>query len=94
MIAHQFVASKNLKHFETLLETNARFFRVHKSWVINKDFLQTYSKSELSIQLSNGLISKLSKYKKAEFEAAIIAWIGLLMNWFGCWWTTLNKADY
>lgn len=69
----QFVASKNLKHFETLLETNARFFRVHKSWIINKDFLQTYSKSELSIQLTNGLTTKLSKYKKAEFEAAIIA---------------------
>jgi len=65
------IASKNLKHFETLLETLPQFFRVHKSWMINKDFLENYSKSDLSIQLSNGLTTKLSKYKKAEFEAAI-----------------------
>lgn len=65
------IASKNLKHFETLLESLPQFFRVHKSWMINKNFLKNYSKSDLSIQLSNGLITKLSKYKKIEFEAAI-----------------------
>lgn len=65
-------ASKNLKHFETILETASDFFRVHKSWIINKNHLQNYSKSELTIQLSNGLIAKLSKYRKAEFEAAIL----------------------
>lgn len=67
----KYIASKNLKHFETLLESLPQFFRVHKSWLINKDFLENYSKSDLSIKLSNGLITKLSKYKKAEFEAAI-----------------------
>ena len=67
----KYFASKNLKHFEILLEALPQFFRVHKSWVINKDFLENYSKSDLSIKLSNGLITKLSKYKKAEFEAAI-----------------------
>lgn len=68
----QYIVSKNLKHFETLLEPLPRFIRVHKSWIINKKFLQHYSKSELTIQLSNGLVSKLSKYKKTEFEAAIL----------------------
>ncbi len=64
-------ASKNLKHFETLFEGMPKFFRVHKSWLINTDYLQQYSKSDLSILLTNGLVTKLSKYKKAEFEAAI-----------------------
>jgi len=68
-----FIASKNLKHFENLLSSIPRFFRVHKSWIVNKDHLNTYSKSELTIQLSNGLTTKLSKYKKAEFEAAILS---------------------
>lgn len=68
-----FVASKNLKHFETLLDSLPQFFRVHKSWMINKKFIQHYSKSDLSIHLSNGLITKLSKYKKAEFEEAILS---------------------
>jgi two-component system LytT family response regulator len=66
-----FVASKNLRHFETVLENIPQFFRVHKSWLVNKDCIKHYSKSDLSIQLSNGLTTKLSKYKKAEFEEAI-----------------------
>ena len=69
----KFVASKNLKHFETILETIPYFIRVHKSWLINKCFIKNYSKTELSIQLSNGLIAKLSKYKKAEFEQIILS---------------------
>ncbi|PBQ32778.1 hypothetical protein CNR22_13675 [Sphingobacteriaceae bacterium] len=64
--------SKNLKHFETLLERLPKFIRVHKSWIINKEYIRNYSKSELSIYLTNGLVAKLSKYKKAEFEAAIL----------------------
>lgn len=65
------VASKNLKHFETVLESLPQFIRVHKSWMVNREHIKNYSKSDLSIQLSNGVTTKLSKYKKAEFEAAI-----------------------
>ncbi len=69
----KYIVSKNLKHFETVLESLPQFFRVHKSWLINKKHLQHYSKSELTIQLSNGITTKLSKYKKTEFEEAIIS---------------------
>lgn len=65
--------SKNLKHFETVLEKSPKFIRVHKSWMINKESIRNYSRSELSIHLSNGLVAKLSKYKKAEFEAALLS---------------------
>ncbi len=68
-----YIASKNLKHFETVLESAPQFFRVHKSWMVNKAYIKQYSKADLSIQLSNGLVTKLSKYKKAEFEEAISA---------------------
>ncbi|MBK8366743.1 MAG: response regulator transcription factor [Bacteroidetes bacterium] len=68
-----YIASKNLKHFETVLESVPDFFRVHKSWLVNKKCIKQYSKSDLSIQLSNGLTTKLSKYKKAEFEEALSA---------------------
>jgi two-component system LytT family response regulator len=68
-----YIASKNLKHFETVLESVPDFFRVHKSWLVNKKYIKQYSKSDLSIQLSNGLTTKLSKYKKAEFEEALSA---------------------
>lgn len=66
------IASKNLKHFENILESLNYFFRVHKSWIININYLQNYSKTGLVIQLKNGLNAKLSKYKKAEFESLIL----------------------
>lgn len=65
------IASKNLRHFETILESLPQFIRVHKSWLINTKFILSYSKSEFSILLKNGIVAKLSKYKKAEFEQAI-----------------------
>jgi two-component system, LytTR family, response regulator len=71
--AKQQIVSKNLKHFEKLFEPIPLFIRVHKSWIINKKHLKHYSKSELTIQLSNGLVARLSKYKKSEFETAILS---------------------
>lgn len=68
----RYTASKNLKHFETIFSENNNFLRVHKSWLVSKSHIQYYSKSDLSISLTNGIAAKLSKYKKAEFEAAIL----------------------
>lgn len=67
----KYTASKNLKHFETIFNDLPRIIRVHKSWIINLACMQSYSKSELSIQMTNGIVAKLSKYKKADFEAAV-----------------------
>lgn len=64
----KYVVSKNLKHFENIFAENKSMMRVHKSWIISKDYILYYSKAELSIQLSNGIVAKLSKYKKAFFE--------------------------
>jgi two-component system, LytTR family, response regulator len=60
--------SKNLKHYETIFSDHPNFIRVHKSWMISRNHILNYSKSELTINLANGLSAKLSKYKKAEFE--------------------------
>ncbi|MBK7665932.1 MAG: LytTR family transcriptional regulator [Sphingobacteriaceae bacterium] len=57
------VASKNLKHFETILESLPQFIRVHKSWMVNKEHIKNYSKSDLSIQLSNRVTTKLQIQK-------------------------------
>lgn len=69
----KYMASKNLKHFESIFADNTSFIRVHKSWLIAKEHILNYSKSDLSISLTGGLTAKLSKYKKAEFEEAITA---------------------
>ena len=67
-----FLYSKHLKHFEDLLSDNQRFIRTHKSWIINLDFMDSYSKSKFTIQLKNGVEAKLSKYKKENFEKVIL----------------------
>lgn len=67
-----FLMSKNLKHFETLLENNTDFFRSHKSWIINLKKIESFSKSTSEIQLKSSLVAKLSKYKIAEFEEVIM----------------------
>lgn len=67
-----YLMSKNLKHFETILENNNGFFRSHKSWIVNLSHLVNFSKSKLEIELSKNIIAKLSKYKKPEFEERIV----------------------
>jgi two-component system LytT family response regulator len=64
----KFMVSKNLKHYESILE-GTQFYRCHKSWLINTDKIQSYSKKKLEINLGNDLIAKLSKYKKPDFES-------------------------
>ncbi|MCF8459210.1 MAG: LytTR family DNA-binding domain-containing protein [Flavobacteriales bacterium] len=63
--------SKNLKHFELLLVENPSFFRTHKSWIINLDAMEKYQRSSGDIILNGGLVAKLSKYRKEEFEMAV-----------------------
>lgn len=70
----KYTASKNLKHFERIFSETPNFMRVHKSWIINKNCIVNYSKTELFINLEQGIIAKLSKYKKAEFESELIHW--------------------
>lgn len=69
----KYTYSKNLKHFEKLLSCNNNFVRTHKSWLVNTNFLKSYSKSNFTIELDSGLVAKLSKYKKEEFEKAVLA---------------------
>ncbi len=64
----EYLASKNLKHFETLLADNSNFFRTHKSWIINMDMLEKYNRSKGEVDLNAGITARLSKYRKEEFE--------------------------
>lgn len=67
-----YLMSKNLKHFEYILENDSNFFRSHKSWIINLSHLLNFSKTNLEINLSGNIKAKLSKYRKTEFEQVLI----------------------
>jgi len=68
----RFVMSKNLKHYESVLENNENLFRSHKSWIVNIDHLVNFSKSKFEIELTGNVMAKVSKYKKLEFETLIV----------------------
>lgn len=62
----QFIASKPLKDFEDILGNN--FFRIHRSYIINCNFVIKYSNKEgAMITLINNTTLPLSRSKKEEF---------------------------
>jgi len=66
----QYILSKNLKQTAALLDDWECFFRCHKSWLININAIESYSKKELEIKLKNNIVAKLSRYKTVEFSEA------------------------
>lgn len=65
--------SKNLAHYEKTLDGINCFFRVHRSWMVNKEHIASFSKTDLTISLTGQLTTKLSKYRKVEFEAFLLS---------------------
>lgn len=62
------LVSKKMKFFEEILETRQNFFRSHRSFIVNINFLKKYSKNEGSLTLDNGKVAYISRERKAEFE--------------------------
>lgn len=55
------LASRNLKHFEEMLNTIPVFFRSHKSYIVNLQYVVAYNKSDGgSLQMTNGSIAGIS----------------------------------
>jgi len=63
--------SKHLKNFEEIFSNETQFFRCHKSWIINLDFITKIKSTELLIELNNCLEIKFSKSKRAELTEMI-----------------------
>lgn len=62
-----FLSSKTLKEFEEMLNPTF-FFRCHKSWILNLNYIKKYSRSEGSrVQMINDQWIDISVRKKEEF---------------------------
>lgn len=65
--AKDIVASKNIKEFEDTLMTDSNFARVHRSYLINLNYVQRYNKTEGgSVELKTGQQLPVSKKLKEE----------------------------
>lgn len=62
------VVSKKMKFFEEVLDSNPCFFRSHRSYIVNINFIKKYSKSENYISLDNGKTISIARDRKAHFE--------------------------
>lgn len=60
---------KKIKHFEDLLSNDKRFFRIHRSYLINVSLIKKYSKKEgLTVTYDDRTLLPISREKKEEFE--------------------------
>lgn len=60
---------KKIKHFEDLLANDKRFFRIHRSYLINVSLIKKYSKKDgLSVTYDDRTLLPISREKKEEFE--------------------------
>lgn len=64
--------SKNLKFFEETLPKETSFYRTHRAWLINLNFIESLNKTSQSIILANGSVTaKISRAKIDHFNKAI-----------------------
>lgn len=63
--------SKNLKYFEETVpkDTNTLFFRSHRAWMVNLEYIEFLNKSNLTITLANASVTaKISRTRIIDFE--------------------------
>lgn len=65
------LVSKKLKFFEDLLANRRMFFRPHRSYLINMNFVRKYIKGEGTLVMDNDSNVTLARDRKAEFEALL-----------------------
>ena len=65
------LVSKKLKYFEYLLSNQKNFYRIHRSHLINIQYVKKYNRHENMIILENNQRVKVARDNKVEFEEKI-----------------------
>lgn len=61
------LVSKNIKQMYAQLPDDSFFMRTHRSWILNLNFISSYSPSTGEVTLTNGITAKVSKASKEVF---------------------------
>jgi len=67
------MVSRTLKEIEELLSCQY-FYRIHKSFVVNLNYIKSYSRSENGIHLDNNELLPVSSRKNDEFLSVLTKW--------------------
>lgn len=62
----QLLSSKNIGEYEDILDAPC-FQRIHRSWIINVNYLESFDRSTLEVFMTDGIICEVSTRKKEEF---------------------------
>ncbi len=62
------LVSRRLKHFEELLSEKGRFYRIHRSHLINVSRIQKYSRHQSNVILENNHVLNVARDNKSAFE--------------------------
>ena len=62
------LVSKKLKFFEDVLNARKHFYRPHRSYMVNFNFVTKYNKGESMLVMDNKIAVPVSKEKKSELE--------------------------
>ena len=65
------LVSKKLKFYEDLLSNRSFFFRTHRSYFINVNYIKKYSRGENAILMDNEFNVALSRDRKQEFDSLL-----------------------
>ncbi|PHR17140.1 MAG: DNA-binding response regulator [Fluviicola sp.] len=63
-----FLVSRNLKYLEALLPDDSRFFRSHRSWLLNLSHVETLWPKLGEVHMSKKLVARISKDQIKAFE--------------------------
>lgn len=63
--------SKSIKFFEKLIQNHLQFYKIHRSSIVNINYVQKYSKKEGYLTLPKGITTKIARDKKKAFEEHI-----------------------
>lgn len=64
----EFVVAKKLNYYETLFSEKTVFIRIHRSWIVNINQIDTYSKKVKEVVLKTKFKVPVSKSYKENFE--------------------------
>lgn len=64
----KYIIAKKLSYYESLLCDDGDFFRIHRSWIVNLNKIELYSKKEKEITLETKFKLPVSKGHKENFE--------------------------
>jgi len=69
--SQKILVSKKLKFYEDILSNRPHFFRTHRSYFININYIKTYSRGENAILMDNDFLVTISRDRKQEFESLL-----------------------